>query len=58
MLWIIFIMFMIISVALILFGISQKKWAFAFAGSILLMTIGISILGTGLEIPTGIVVMG
>lgn len=51
-------MFMIISVALILFGISQKKWAFAFAGSILLMTIGISILGTGLEIPTGIVVMG
>jgi hypothetical protein len=53
MLWIIFIMFMIISVALILFGISQKKWAFAFAGSILLLVIGISILGTGLDVPIG-----
>ncbi len=44
---------MIISVALILFGISQKKWAFAFAGAVLLLTIGISLLGTGLDIPIG-----
>jgi len=56
MLWIIFVLFMIISVALILFGISQKKWAFAFAGSVLLLAIGISLLGTGLDIPVGYVV--
>lgn len=53
MLWLLFVLFMIISLILIYFGISQKKWAFAFAGAVMLLTIGISILGTGLDIPVG-----
>lgn len=52
--WILFILFLIISVGLILFGISEKKWAFAFAGSILLLAMGIAILGTGLDLPSGV----
>lgn len=53
MIWILFLLFMFISIGLLIFGISQKKWEFAFAGSVLLLCIGIAILGTGLDLPTG-----
>lgn len=56
MLWIFFILANIISLILVIFGITYKKYEFSLAGAILFMVIGIAVFGTGLEIPTGWVI--
>jgi hypothetical protein len=41
------------SLFLLLFGLYFKKYEFAIAGSILLLIIGLSIFGFGINIPVG-----
>lgn len=53
MLWILFLILNIMSVFLLLFGLQFKKYEFSIAGSILLLIIGISIFGFGINIPIG-----